>query len=146
MFLLEKHIAGVRLPQGKLEGRKQFQIQENNLDYVNVLGWVSPIKETTANAKERSNLLVEVNAKTNYRLRTNKSGNMRRSVKMEHCFKIKETYETTRRTKMPRWHLCTFKDRKRNYMERKIYLKQQLLKDIFTVKRYGKGLLFQIIE
>ena len=40
----------------------------------------------------------------------------------------------------------TVKDRKRNYMKGKIYLKQQLLKDGFEVKRYGKGLLVQIKE
>ena len=38
---------------------------------------------------------------------------------------------------------CAFKDRKRNYMKGKIYLKQQLLKDSFKIKRYGKGLLVQ---
>ena len=31
-------------------------------------------------------------------------------------------------------------------MKGKIYLKQQILKDSFEVKRYGKGLLVQIIE
>ena len=31
-------------------------------------------------------------------------------------------------------------------MKGKIYLEQQLLKDTFTVKRYGKGLLVQIQE
>ena len=35
-------------------------------------------------------------------------------------------------------------DRKRNYMKSKIYLKQQLIKDSFELKRYNKGLLVQI--
>ena len=75
-----------------------------------------------------------------------KNVNMRRSVTLEHCFVVEETEKTTRRRKILRWILCSFKERRRNYMKVKIYLKQQLLKDIFTVKRYGKGLLFQIIE
>ena len=39
-----------------------------------------------------------------------------------------------------------FKERRRNYMQGKIYLKQQFLKDTFTVKRYGKELLVLIKE
>ena len=52
----------------------------------------------------------------------------------------------TEKRKTPRWFLCTFKDRKRNYMKSNIYLKQQLKKDSFEVKRYGKELLVQIKE
>ena len=36
--------------------------------------------------------------------------------------------------------------KKKNYKKGKIYPKQLLLKDTFTVKRYGKGLLVQIEE
>ena len=39
---------------------------------------------------------------------------------------------------MPRLLIYTFKDRKKNYMKGKIYLKQQLLKDRFEGKRYSK--------
>ena len=53
--------------------------------------------------------------------------------------------ETTRR-KTSIWILCSFKERSRNYMKGKIYLKQQLLRDAFVVKRYSKGLLVQIKE
>ena len=35
---------------------------------------------------------------------------------------------------------------KKNYMKGKIYLRQQLLRDSFEVKRYGKGLLVEIKE
>ena len=52
--------------------------------------------------------------------------------------------ETTRKRKTPRWLLCTFKDRRRNYMNRKSYLKQLPLNDTFAIKRYDKGLLVQI--
>ena len=65
---------------------------------------------------------------------------------MEHYFGEEETHETTRRRKTSKWLLCTFKERRRNYMKGKIYLKQKLLKDTFAVKRYGKGLLVQIKE
>ena len=68
---------------------------------------------------------------------------MRRSVTLEHCIGGEKT---TRRRKTPRWLLCIFKDRRRNYMKGKIYLKQLLLKDTFAVKRYGKRLLVQIKE
>ena len=60
-------------------------------------------------------------------------------------FRSKET-QTTRRRKTPRWILCSFKERRRNYTKGKIYLKQQLLKVTFAVKRYGKELLVQIKE
>ena len=65
---------------------------------------------------------------------------------MEHCYGGVETEETTRRRKTPRWIPCSFKKRRKNYMKGKIYLKQLLLKDTFTVKRYGKRLLVQIKE
>ena len=58
-----------------------------------------------------------------------KTVNMRRSVIFEHCFGGKETQETTRRRKTPRWILCSFKEKRRNYMKCKIYLKQLLLKN-----------------
>ena len=58
--------------------------------------------------------------------------NMRRSVTMEHCFKNKETCETTRRGKTPRWLL---------YMKGNIYLKQKILKNTFEAKICGKALL-----
>ena len=35
---------------------------------------------------------------------------------------------------------------KRNYIKSKIYLKQQLLRNSFEVKRYGKELLIEIKE
>ena len=66
--------------------------------------------------------------------------NMRRSVTLEHCFGGKERQEITRRQKIPWWILCSFQERRRNYMKiGKIYLKQQLLKDTFTVKRRQRG-------
>ena len=65
---------------------------------------------------------------------------------MKHCYRVEETHETTRKRKASRWLLRTFKDRKRNYMKSRVYLKQQLLKDTFATKRYGKGLLFKIKE
>ena len=65
---------------------------------------------------------------------------------MEHCFKEEGKQEVTKKRKTPSWFLCTFKDRKRNYIEGKIYLKQQLIMDSFEVKRYGKGLLVEIKE
>ena len=68
---------------------------------------------------------------------------MKRSVTLEHCFRGEET---TRRRKTPRWILCSFKERRRNYMKGKIYLKQLLLKDKFAVKRYSNELLVQIKE
>ena len=72
--------------------------------------------------------------------------NIRRSVTLEHCFGGEETQETTRRRKTPRWILCSFKERRRNYMKGKLYLKQQLLRDSFAMKRYSKRLLVQIME
>ena len=75
-----------------------------------------------------------------------KNLNIRRSLTLEHYFGGEETQKATRRRKTLRWILCFFKQRRRNFMKGKIYLKQQLLKDIFAVKRYGKGLLIQIIE
>ena len=72
--------------------------------------------------------------------------NIRRNITLEHCFGDEETQETTRRRKTPRWLFCTIKERKRKYIKGKVYLKQQLLKDTFATKRYGKGLLFKIKE
>ena len=69
---------------------------------------------------------------------------MRSSVTLQHCFGGEETQETTRRRKTLRLTLCSFKERRRNYMKGKLYLKQQLLRDAFAVKRYSKGLLVQI--
>ena len=69
-----------------------------------------------------------------------------RSVKMKHCFRGEETHETARRRKILRWLLCSFKEIRRNYMKGKICLTQQLLKDSFAAKRYGKGLLIPIKE
>ena len=54
-----------------------------------------------------------------------------------------ETQETTKRRKTPKWIICSFKERRNYYMKGKIYLKEQLLKDTFAVKRYSKGLLVQ---
>ena len=51
---------------------------------------------------------------------------------------IQYQHEKTRGRKTPKWLLCTFKDRRKDYMKGKVYLKQQLLKDKFAVKRYGK--------
>ena len=62
-----------------------------------------------------------------------KNVNMRRSVTLKHCFGDEETQETTRKRKTPIWILCSSKERKKNYMKGKIYLKQQLLKDTFAV-------------
>ena len=45
-------------------------------------------------------------------------------VMIEHCFKEKGKHEITKKRKILRWLLCTFKDRKRNYMKGRIYLKQ----------------------
>ena len=70
-----------------------------------------------------------------------KNVNMSKSVTIEYCFKD-EGKQKKRKT--PRWLLCTFKDRRRNYLKGKIYIKQQLLNDSFEVKRYGKRLLIQI--
>ena len=67
-----------------------------------------------------------------------KNENMRRSVTLEHRFRDEETQETDRRKKKPRWILCFFKERRRNYMKSEIYLNQQLIKGTFAVKRYGK--------
>ena len=71
---------------------------------------------------------------------------MRRSVTLEHCYGGVETEETTRRRKTPRWIICYFRERRKNYRKGKFYLKQQLLRDVFAVKRYDKGLLVQINE
>ena len=70
-----------------------------------------------------------------------KNVNRRRSVTLEICFGGKET---TRKRKTPRWILCSFQERRRNYMRGKLYLKWQLPRDALAVKRYGKGLLVQI--
>ena len=56
-----------------------------------------------------------------------------RSVTMKHCFEGGERHETARRRKTPRWLLCTFKERRRNKMKGKIYLKQLPLRDTFAV-------------
>ena len=45
-----------------------MQNLENNYDYFDFSGQVSPPKETTTSAKERTNLIVEVKAKTYYSL------------------------------------------------------------------------------
>ena len=66
---------------------------------------------------------------------------MKRSVTLEHCFESEETQKTTRRRKTLRWILYFFKERRKNYRKGKLYLKQQLLRDAFAVKKYGKGLL-----
>ena len=65
---------------------------------------------------------------------------------MKHCFKYEGKSETTKKRKTLRWLLCTRNVRRRNYMKGKIYIKQQLLKDSFEVKRSGKRLLVQIKE
>ena len=57
---------------------------------------------------------------------------MRRSAMSEHCFENKETHETTKSRKTPRWLLCTFKEKRRNYMIGKIYLKELLLMELFS--------------
>ena len=49
--------------------------------------------------------------------------NMGSNVKTEHCFEGEETHEITRKRKTARWLLCTFKDRRRNYMKGRIYVK-----------------------
>ena len=49
--------------------------------------------------------------------------NIRRNITLEHCFGDEETQETTRSRKTLRWILYSFKERKRNYMKGKIYLK-----------------------
>ena len=61
--------------------------------------------------------------------------NVSKRVTMEHCFKEEGKHQD---------NFSTFKDRKRNYMKGKIYLKQQLIKDTFEIKRCGKGLLVEI--
>ena len=66
--------------------------------------------------------------------REEKNMNMRRSVTLKHCFGDEKTQETTNRRKKLS---CSFKERRRNYIKGKIYLKQQLLKDTFTVKDTG---------
>ena len=73
-----------------------------------------------------------------------KNLNISKIVTMEYCFKDERKQETTKKRKTPIWLLCTFKDRRRNYLKGKIYIKQQLLNDSFEVKRYGKRLLIQI--
>ena len=75
-----------------------------------------------------------------------KNVNMNKSVMMEHFFKDKGKQETTKKKKTLRWLLFTLKDRRKNYIKGKIYIKQQLLKNSFEVKRYYKGLLVQIKE
>ena len=45
----------------------------------------------------------------------------------KHCFRSEETLKTTRRRKTPRWILCSFKERRRNYMKGRLYLNQLLL-------------------
>ena len=71
---------------------------------------------------------------------------MRKSVKIEHCFKDEGKHETTKKeenTKMTSLHL---QGQKKKLLKGKIYIKQQILKDSFEIKRYGKGLLVQIKE
>ena len=70
--------------------------------------------------------------------------NIKRSVTIEHYFENKKIHKTTGRKKTPRWLLCTFKEKRKNCMKEKIYLKQILLKDKFAAKRYVKRLLVQI--
>ena len=53
--------------------------------------------------------------------------NMRRSVTLEHYIGGKETT----RKKI----LCSFKERIRNYIKSKLYLKQQLLRDAFCSEK-----------
>ena len=43
---------------------------------------------------------------------------MRRKVTIEHCSENEEIHETTRRKKTQRWLLCTFKERRINFMKR----------------------------
>ena len=64
--------------------------------------------------------------------------NMKRSVKMEHCFGGEETHETTGRRKHQGGSSALLRIGKKIH-EGKIYLKQLLLMDRFAVKRYGKG-------
>ena len=61
---------------------------------------------------------------------------MRRSLTLEHGFGSEETTRRRKKQSDP-----SFKERRRNYMKRKICLKLLLLKDTLAVKRYGKGLL-----
>ena len=63
---------------------------------------------------------------------------MRKSVTLEHYFGGEETQDTTRKIKTPGWILCSFKEKRKNYMKCKLYLKQQLLWNVFAVKRYSK--------
>ena len=49
---------------------------------------------------------------------------------MEHCF---EGEETIRRRKTLRWIICSFKERRRNYMKGNVYL-ILLLKNTFAVR------------
>ena len=69
-----------------------------------------------------------------------------RSLTLENYFEGEKTQKTTRKKKTPSWVICSFKERRRNYMKGKIFLKQLLLKDKFAVKRYGKRLLVPIKE
>ena len=46
-----------------------------------------------------------------------KNENMNKSVMMEHCFKDEGKQETTKKRKTSSWLLCTFKDKRRNYMK-----------------------------
>ena len=61
--------------------------------------------------------------------------NMSKRVTMEHCFKEEGKQEITKKREAPRWLLCTFKDRIKNYIKRKIYLKQQLLSGSFEIRQ-----------
>ena len=62
--------AGVRLTQCKLEDLKIMPNFETNYDHFNFLKPVSTLKETTETTKESPNLLVEVQAKMYYSLKT----------------------------------------------------------------------------
>ena len=49
--------------------------------------------------------------------------NMSKKVMIEHCFKDEVIQETTKKRKTPKWLLCTFKNKRKNYMKSKIYIK-----------------------
>ena len=70
--------------------------------------------------------------------------NVSKSVTLEHCFKEERKQELQKRGK----HQDGFSvpSRIEKGITCKIYLKQQLIKDSFEVKRYSKGLLVQIKE
>ena len=59
--------------------------------------------------------------------------NVSKRVTMEHCFKEEGKHEITKKKK------TLYLQGQKNYMKGKIYLKQQLLRDSFELKRCGKG-------